>query len=113
MQVSARADSLPATVSGGERQRAAVARALVNRPSLILADEPTGNLDSRNGRLVVDLLVAHARTRGALVLMATHNPEIVKAADRSIRLMDGRLVSRAEEAPEGERVRGTGGWEES
>jgi ABC-type lipoprotein export system ATPase subunit len=92
MGVSARADALPANVSGGERQRAAVARALVNRPPLVLADEPTGNLDSHNGRIVVDLLVSHARTQGALVLMATHNPEIANVADRRIELLDGEVV---------------------
>jgi len=92
MGVSARADSLPTNVSGGERQRAAVARALVNGPPLVLADEPTGNLDSRNGKTVVDLLVSHARTHGALVLMATHNPQIAAVADRRIELLDGEVV---------------------
>jgi putative ABC transport system ATP-binding protein len=92
MGVSARADALPANVSGGERQRAAVARALVNGPPLVLADEPTGNLDSRNGRIVLDLLVSHARTQGALVLMATHNQEIANVADRHIELLDGEVV---------------------
>ena len=98
MGVSARAGALPSRVSGGERQRAAVARALVNRPAMVLADEPTGNLDTRNGRIVVDLLVAHAREQGALVLMATHNPEIARAADRNIALLDGRLVDGEAEA---------------
>lgn len=93
MGISARARALPAHVSGGERQRAAVARALVNAPPLVLADEPTGNLDSRNGRIVVDLLVSHARTQGALVLMATHNPEIAAVADRHLELLDGELVA--------------------
>ena len=93
MNLSARADFLPAKVSGGERQRVAVARALITRPPLLLADEPTGNLDSRNNKLVVDLLVAHARTHGALVLIATHNPEIAHRADRRIALCDGRLVA--------------------
>lgn len=93
MNLSARADFLPAKVSGGERQRVAVARALITRPPLLLADEPTGNLDSRNNSLVVDLLVAHARTHGALVLIATHNPEIAHRADRRIALCDGRMVA--------------------
>ena len=92
MDLAARADFLPANVSGGERQRAAVARALINRPPVILADEPTGNLDSRNGQLVVDLLMTHARSQGALVLMATHNPEIARLADRRIELRDGKIV---------------------
>lgn len=87
-----RAGFLPADVSGGERQRAAVARALVNDPPVILADEPTGNLDSHNGQVVVDLLVEHARSQGALVLVATHNPDVARAADRHVELLDGRLV---------------------
>lgn len=97
MGLAARAKFLPANVSGGERQRAAVARALINRPQVILADEPTGNLDSKNGKLVIDLLIEHARSQGALVLLATHNPEIASAADRQIELRDGRLI--ATEAP--------------
>ncbi|MCK6425204.1 MAG: ABC transporter ATP-binding protein [Burkholderiaceae bacterium] len=92
VDLAARAHFLPAQVSGGERQRAAVARALVNAPTLLLADEPTGNLDSRNGQRVVDLLVAQARERGALVLVATHNPEIAAALDRRIALRDGALL---------------------
>jgi len=93
MDLCARADFLPAKVSGGERQRAAVARALITRPPLLLADEPTGNLDSHNNSLVVDLLMAHARAHGALVLIATHNPEIARRADRRIGLCDGRVVA--------------------
>lgn len=92
MALGHRASFLPARVSGGERQRAAVARALVNRPRLVLADEPTGNLDTRNGRMVVDLLLTHARTQGALVLVATHNPEIARLADREVHLLDGAVV---------------------
>ncbi|MBA3059080.1 MAG: ABC transporter ATP-binding protein [Gammaproteobacteria bacterium] len=91
MDLSARANFLPAKVSGGERQRAAVARALITRPPLLLADEPTGNLDSHNNTLVVELLMAHARAHGALVLIATHNPEIARLADRRLELCDGRL----------------------
>jgi ABC-type lipoprotein export system ATPase subunit len=90
MDLGPRAGFLPKRVSGGERQRAAVARALVNRPGLILADEPTGNLDSRNGQRVIELLVAHARAQNALVLVATHNPEIAAALDLRVELRDGR-----------------------
>ncbi|HLG04929.1 MAG TPA: ABC transporter ATP-binding protein [Gemmatimonadales bacterium] len=93
MSMSTRAAFLPANVSGGERQRAAVARALINHPPVILADEPTGNLDSRNGRIVIDLLITHARSQGALVLMATHNPEVARLADRRIELRDGEVVT--------------------
>ncbi len=87
-----RATALPATVSGGERQRAAVARALANAPPVLIADEPTGNLDSVHGARVVALLTAAARTRNALVLIATHNSEVAAAADRRIALRDGRVV---------------------
>ena len=90
MGISHRANFLPAKVSGGERQRAAVARALVNRPKVVLADEPTGNLDSQNGQTVVDLLLEHARSLDALVLLATHNPEIAGLADRQVHLLDGK-----------------------
>ena len=92
MQCGARAEFLPANVSGGERQRAAVGRALINRPAIVLADEPTGNLDSKNGQIVVELLMTHARSQGALVLIATHNPEIAGLADRCLELRDGELV---------------------
>ena len=90
-----RAGFLPAFVSGGERQRAALARALVNLPPIVLADEPTGNLDSRSGRNVMELLLGHARDQGALVIVATHNPELAAAADRRIELCDGRRVPHA------------------
>jgi len=92
MGLGSRAGFLPTHVSGGERQRAAVARALVNRPALVLADEPTGNLDSVNGERVMALLVQHARSQQALLLVATHNPEIAAAMDRRIELRDGVLV---------------------
>ena len=89
MDLLSRAAALPAHVSGGERQRAAVARALINSPRLVLADEPTGNLDSNNGQRVIQLLVEHARAQGALVLIATHNLDIARTLDRSIELLDG------------------------
>ena len=91
--MAGRAGFLPPKLSGGERQRGAVARALVTRPPLVLADEPTGNLDTRSGRIVVELLVGHARPQGALVIIASHNPEIAAAADLSIVLRDGALVA--------------------
>ena len=92
VDLAARAHFLPAQVSGGERQRAAVARALVNQPAVLLADEPTGNLDSRNGQRVIELLLTQARERAALVLVATHNPEIAAALDAHIELRDGAVV---------------------
>ena len=83
---------MPARVSGGERQRAALARALANRPRLLRADEPTGSLDSGNGRRVAELLVQHARSDGALVVVATHNPDLAARMDRRLHLLDGQLV---------------------
>ncbi|WP_395702218.1 ABC transporter ATP-binding protein [Aquabacterium sp.] len=88
-----RAGFLPRHVSGGERQRAAVARALANRPAIVLADEPTGSLDSRNGQRVVELLITQARAEGALVLVASHNPEVAAALQRRIALRDGVCVA--------------------
>lgn len=108
MDLGPRARFLPAHVSGGERQRAAVARALVNRPSIVLADEPTGNLDSANGDRVVALLVAHARQAQALVLIATHNAEIAAAMDRRIALRDGRQVPEGVPAPRAGSIRAAG-----
>lgn len=91
MDLAHRADFLPAEVSGGERQRTAVARALVNEPRLLLADEPTGNLDSGNGVRVLELIIAHARKRGLTALIASHNQEIVERCDRYIAIKDGGL----------------------
>ncbi len=87
-----KADRYPAELSGGEQQRVAIARALVKGPDLILADEPTGNLDTRTGDGVLALLVGAARERGAAVLMATHSPRAARAADRVLRIADGRVV---------------------
>jgi putative ABC transport system ATP-binding protein len=81
----------PRQLSGGELQRAAVARALIHRPALLVADEPTGNLDSENGRRVLDLLVELNRETGVTMLLATHAPEIAAAARRVIRMRDGRI----------------------
>jgi putative ABC transport system ATP-binding protein len=91
MDLLSRADALPAMVSGGERQRAAVGRALANRPRLLLADEPTGNLDSANGQRVVELFMRHAREHGLGIVMATHNPEIAQCCDQLLRMRDGKF----------------------
>ena len=89
-----RLKALPATMSGGEKQRVAVARALVNDPPLILADEPTGNLDSKSGAAVMNLLVKAVRERSKSVLCATHDHRVRDLADRVIWIEDGRLRDR-------------------
>ena len=83
------AEAVPAELSGGQTQRAAVARALVTGPSVVLADEPTGSLDSRAGQELLDVLLKSARYRGAALLMVTHDNLIAASADREIRLRDG------------------------
>jgi len=87
-----RATHYPSQLSGGEQQRVAIARALSNEPRILLADEPTGNLDSHTGRQVIDLLVAINRNRGATVVVVTHDPEIASMADARVALRDGRVV---------------------
>ena len=85
--------SYPDQLSGGEQQRTAIARALVNHPPILFADEPTGNLDSRTERVVIDLLKSLAAKYGTSILLVTHNEELVKDADRVIRLEDGEIVN--------------------
>lgn len=81
----------PSQLSGGQQQRVAVARAIVGAPGILLADEPTGNLDSRNGQAVMSLL-GELHDEGATICMVTHDPRYVNAADRAVRLFDGRVV---------------------
>jgi putative ABC transport system ATP-binding protein len=95
--LSARADNLPSQLSGGEKQRVALCRAMINRPKLLFADEPTGNLDSRNGQLVLDQLLSLKQAHAVTLILVTHNPEIAAAADRVYTLNDGRLRLPAEE----------------
>jgi putative ABC transport system ATP-binding protein len=89
----------PQQLSGGELQRGAVARALVHHPALVVADEPTGNLDSDNGARIVDLLVEFNREDGVTMLLATHAEEIASAAHRIVRMRDGRIEPAAERPP--------------
>jgi putative ABC transport system ATP-binding protein len=86
-----RADHLPSQLSGGEQQRVAIARALANGPRVLLADEPTGNLDSATGEEIVELLRRLSRDEGQTVVLITHNAEIASRAARVVRLRDGRL----------------------
>lgn len=87
-----RADHRPAELSGGEQQRIAIARALANSPKLLLADEPTGNLDPETADFVFELLLTAVREQGLSALIATHNPDLAAKMDRIIRLSDGHLV---------------------
>lgn len=89
--LTGRAASLPHQLSGGERQRCAICRALVNDPRIIFADEPTGNLDSVNGRGILDILLELHRERRTTLVLVTHSPEIARTADRVVRLHDGRI----------------------
>ena len=96
--LGARGASFPDTLSGGEQQRVAVARALVHRPSLVLADEPTGNLDENTGRDILDLIDRLTRLRQGTVLIASHDRELVARADRVLLLERGELCERVKDA---------------
>jgi ABC-type lipoprotein export system ATPase subunit len=89
--LSHRAAAYPPTLSGGERQRVAIARALANEPRLLLADEPTGALDSTTGEQIVELLQTVRAQRGTTVLLVTNDPDVATAADRILRIRDGRI----------------------
>src|SRR5271154_4286321 len=95
--MSHRVKHYPSQLSGGQQQRVAVARALAGEPSILLADEPTGNLDSANGEAVMDLLRELHRA-GATICMVTHDPRYARYADRNIHLFDGRVVEESTEA---------------
>jgi putative ABC transport system ATP-binding protein len=90
-----RRDHYPVQLSGGEQQRVALARAFVVRPPILLADEPTGNLDTTNGRMVLELLVALNRREGTTLVLVTHDQQVSEQADRRITLRDGRVVEDA------------------
>jgi putative ABC transport system ATP-binding protein len=87
-----RANTPPTKLSGGERQRVALARALANDPPILLADEPTGNLDSKAGQMVLDLLRRIQRERGVTLVLVSHDVQIASAAERIVRMLDGRVV---------------------
>jgi putative ABC transport system ATP-binding protein len=87
-----RADHLPSRLSGGEQQRVAIARALANQPEVIVADEPTGNLDSENAGEVMSLLVGLRKDAGVTIIVATHDEEVARHATRRIKIRDGRIV---------------------
>ena len=102
--ISHRMKNYPAQLSGGEQQRVAVARALAGEPSVLLADEPTGNLDSKNGDAVMELL-GELHRRGATLCMVTHDPRFAAHAERTVHLLDGRIVDETrKQAPRGERT---------
>lgn len=86
-------DSLPNNLSGGQQQRVAIARALASKPAIILADEPTGNLDSKTSDDVIGLLKMTGKEFNQTIVMITHNPEIAQMADRIVRIEDGRIVA--------------------
>ena len=92
--LSARANNFPGQLSGGEQQRVAIARALVNNPNMIIADEPTGNLDSKTSQDVMGLLKVTSQRFAQTIVMITHNEELAQMADRIIRIEDGRIVVR-------------------
>ncbi len=90
--IAQRLDHKPSALSGGEQQRVAIARAVVNHPAILLADEPTGNLDSENSVAVLEILRDLNRRLGQTILMITHNPEAAAYANRTVRMRDGKIV---------------------
>jgi len=102
-----RMDHYPVQLSGGEQQRVALARAFVADPPILMADEPTGNLDSVNGRLVMDLLLERNRTKGTTLVLVTHDPEVAGRAERRIVLKDGKIVEDTMPGQEAASVSGT------
>jgi ABC-type lipoprotein export system ATPase subunit len=99
VQLGERADAFPDQLSGGEMQRVAIARALAPQPSLILADEPTGNLDSTTGSTILDLLEALSKKHDIALLLVTHHQQATRICSRTLDLLDGRLVTRKSSPP--------------
>jgi ABC-type lipoprotein export system ATPase subunit len=109
-RLSDRGAALPGALSGGERQRAALCLAIAHRPALLLADEPTGELDAVNGQVVLRLIAELTRAEGTTVIVVSHDPAAASAADRSVRMRDGRIVEECGDAPGGGIVVGRTGW---
>jgi putative ABC transport system ATP-binding protein len=101
--LTGRGHHYPSQLSGGEQQRIAIARALANDPPILLADEPTGNLDSATGRQVIELLVAMHRERGRTLVFVTHDPDLASETDETLMLRDGRIVDRRDRRDRRER----------
>ena len=98
VKLTARADAFPGQLSGGEMQRIAIARALAHRPALLLADEPTGNLDSANGENILDLLAELSTELKTALLMVTHSPDAARICHRSLHMRDGVIVKETKQA---------------
>jgi putative ABC transport system ATP-binding protein len=92
LSIQGRLDHRPSELSGGEQQRVAIARALITHPAIVLADEPTGNLDTKNSEAVLQMLVRSNRELKQTVLMITHNPEAAQVADRILHMRDGEIT---------------------
>ena len=100
VEMSDRTTHMPNELSGGQKQRIAIARAMANDPSIILADEPTGALDSSTGRLVMDLFHKLHKEKGKTIVLITHNPELAAETDRILTMKDGRIVNEEDTAKE-------------
>ena len=90
--LSHRFNNLPSQLSGGEQQRVAIARAIAMKPELILADEPTGNLDTENSAMISDILFNYVKDEGSSLIMVTHDPKLANKAKRKIKIKDGKIV---------------------
>ena len=91
--MSERIDHLPAELSGGEQQRVAIARSLINDPAILFADEPTGNLDSKNGEVIINLLLDLSKADGRTLVVVTHDENLASRGDRVVRIVDGCLAA--------------------
>jgi putative ABC transport system ATP-binding protein len=90
--IEKRGDFLPKEISGGELQRVAIARALINKPKILIADEPTGNLDSKRSEEIKQLLLELNKTNGLSIILVTHNPDLAKIGSKTLTILDGKLT---------------------